>query len=159
MNSPSRCKEGLCGLLVACLATASYAGSNEEDWRAVAEKRISEHRQADAQVSVVNAEGKPVSGAVVRIEQLHPFPGVLLGLLVDSYPNLKEVVWSQEEPRNMGALSFLGPRLRSVIPRKIPLRYVARPERASPAEGKASDHVAEQKRLVEESLLPVPADE
>ena len=90
--------------------------------------------------------------AVARIEQLHPFPTELLAQVVESYPNLKEVVWSQEEPRNMGALSYIGPRLRAVIPRKIPLRHVARPERASPAEGKASDHVSEQNRLVEESL-------
>ncbi len=95
--------------------------------------------------------------AVARIEQLHPFPTELLTQLVESYPHLKEVVWSQEEPRNMGALSYIGPRLRAVIPRKIPLRHVARPERASPAEGKASDHVSEQNRLVEESLSSAAA--
>ena len=50
------------------------------------------------------------------------------------------MIWAQEEPRNMGALTFIGPRLRAVVPRKVPLRYVARPERASPAEGKPGDH-------------------
>jgi 2-oxoglutarate dehydrogenase E1 component len=90
--------------------------------------------------------------AVARIEELYPFPGADLDEVVRGYPNLQEVVWAQEEPRNMGALTFVGPRLRAVVPREIPLRYVARPERASPAEGKASDHQNEQQRIVLESL-------
>jgi 2-oxoglutarate dehydrogenase E1 component len=90
--------------------------------------------------------------AVARIEELYPFPTGDLEELVGSFPGLTEVVWAQEEPRNMGALTFVGPRLRAVVPREIPLRYVARPERASPAEGKASDHAREQQRIVLESL-------
>lgn len=90
--------------------------------------------------------------AVARIEELYPFPAERLDELVRSYPALEEVVWAQEEPRNMGALTFVGPRLRSVVPREVPLRYVARPERASPAEGKAAAHQREQNRIVLESL-------
>ncbi len=90
--------------------------------------------------------------AVGRIEEIYPFPGEQLADMVRSYPNLEEVVWAQEEPRNMGALTFVGPRLRGAVPRDIPLRHVARPERASPAEGKASDHVREQQRIVLETL-------
>lgn len=90
--------------------------------------------------------------AVARIEELYPFPAEQLADVVRSYPNLDEVVWAQEEPRNMGALTFVGPRLRGVVPRDVPLRYVARPERASPAEGKASDHAQEQQRIVLETL-------
>lgn len=90
--------------------------------------------------------------AVARIEELYPFPGARLDEMVRGYPNLDEVVWAQEEPRNMGALTFVGPRLRAVVPRDLPLRYVARPERASPAEGKAGDHQREQERIVLESL-------
>jgi 2-oxoglutarate dehydrogenase E1 component len=52
----------------------------------------------------------------------------------------------------MGALTYIGPRLRGVVPRKIPLSYVARPDRASPAEGKAKDHVKQQEALVVEAL-------
>ena len=78
--------------------------------------------------------------AVGRVELLYPFPAPALTELVESYPNLKEVVWAQEEPRNMGALTFIGPRLRSVVPRRVPLSHASRPERASPAEGKASAH-------------------
>ncbi len=90
--------------------------------------------------------------AVARVEELYPFPTEDLTALVSAYPDLEEVVWAQEEPRNMGALTFMGPRLRAVVPRELPLRYVARPERASPAEGKAGDHAREQERIVHETL-------
>jgi 2-oxoglutarate dehydrogenase E1 component len=96
--------------------------------------------------------------AIARIEELYPFPGGELESLVASYPGLEEVVWAQEEPRNMGALTFVGPRLRAVVPRSLPLRYVARPERASPAEGKGKDHVREQERIVREALGLAPAE-
>ncbi len=89
---------------------------------------------------------------VARVEEAFPFPRQALEALVSSFPNLREVVWVQEEPMNMGALSYIGPRLRSVVPRSIPLRPIARPERASPAEGKSKDHLREQKRIVEEAL-------
>jgi 2-oxoglutarate dehydrogenase E1 component len=90
--------------------------------------------------------------AIARIEMLYPFPGEELVQVVSGYPNLREVIWAQEEPRNMGALTYIGPRLRSVVPRRIPLSYVARPERASPAEGKAKDHLKQQEELVLRSL-------
>jgi 2-oxoglutarate dehydrogenase E1 component len=90
--------------------------------------------------------------AVARVELLYPFPGHAITEVVGSYKNLREVVWAQEEPRNMGALTYIGPRLRGVVPRKIPLSYVARPDRASPAEGKAKDHVKQQEALVVEAL-------
>jgi len=92
------------------------------------------------------------STAIVRVELLYPFPGAALESAVSAYPNLREVVWAQEEPRNMGALTYIGPRLRSVVPRRIPLAYVARPERASPAEGKSKDHVRQQEELVLRAL-------
>ena len=56
-------------------------------------------------------------------------------------------------PRNMGGLTFVGPRLRAVVPRNVPLRHVSRPERASTAEGKHSDHVKEQDRIAREALV------
>ncbi|HUF75836.1 MAG TPA: 2-oxoglutarate dehydrogenase E1 component [Longimicrobiales bacterium] len=96
--------------------------------------------------------GEAEGAAVARLELLYPFPGDALASLVATYPNLREVVWAQEEPRNMGALTYIGPRLRAVVPRKIPLSYVARPERASPAEGKAKDHVKQQDALVVDAL-------
>ncbi len=90
--------------------------------------------------------------AVARVELLYPFPADSLGSLLGRYPALEHVVWAQEEPRNMGALTFVGPRLRAVVPRTIPLSHVSRPDRASPAEGKARDHAAQQERLVLETL-------
>ena len=90
--------------------------------------------------------------AIARVEELYPFPGEELEALVRSYPKLKGVIWAQEEPTNQGALSYIGPRLRAVVPRNIPLKPVARPDRASPAEGKAKDHQDEQMRIVEEAL-------
>ncbi len=103
---------------------------------------IAGHAEREAATSV----------AVVRVEELYPFPAAALDELVASYPGLEEVVWTQEEPRNMGALTFVGPRLRGAVPRDIPLRYVARPERASPAEGRHVDHNREQQRIVREAL-------
>ncbi len=90
--------------------------------------------------------------AVARVEELYPFPKAALGELLAAYPSLEEVIWTQEEPRNMGALAYIGQRLRAVVPRTIPLRQVSRPERASPAEGKPKDHAREQSRIVHEAL-------
>ena len=77
--------------------------------------------------------------AIARLEELYPFPSSETQQLVARYPNLDEVVWVQEEPRNMGALAFVGSRLRTLVPRKVKLDYVTRPEHASPAEGKHID--------------------
>ena len=96
--------------------------------------------------------GEADTAAVGRLELLYPFPVAALTELIEHYPNLREVVWAQEEPRNMGGLTFVGPRLRSVVPRKVPLSYAARPERASPAEGKASLHAQQQEAVVLEAL-------
>jgi 2-oxoglutarate dehydrogenase E1 component len=90
--------------------------------------------------------------AVGRLELLYPFPGPALEELIALYPKLQEVVWAQEEPRNMGALTFVGPRLRAVVPRKVALSHSSRPERASPAEGKASHHGKQQDALVLDAL-------
>ncbi|MBM4184492.1 MAG: 2-oxoglutarate dehydrogenase E1 component, partial [Gemmatimonadetes bacterium] len=92
------------------------------------------------------------STALGRVESLYPFPGDDIVALVGAYPNLREVIWAQEEPRNMGALTYIGPRLRAVVPRRVPLAYVARPERASPAEGKNKDHVRQQEELILRAL-------
>ncbi len=98
--------------------------------------------------------------AVCRLEQLYPFPADDVREVAARYPRLREIIWTQEEPRNMGALSWVGPRLRGVIPRKVTLAYVARPERASPAEGKAKEHAARQNGLAMEALgLEAPEPE
>jgi len=83
-----------------------------------------------------------------RIELLYPFPGTEIGEYARRYPNLKEVVWVQEEPRNMGARKFVLPKIREVLPPSVTLTDVSRPERSSPAEGYPAAHKAEQERIV-----------
>jgi 2-oxoglutarate dehydrogenase E1 component len=95
--------------------------------------------------------------ALVRVEELYPWPQQDLERLVDAYDAVEEVVWAQEEPRNMGAWSYAEPRLRATAGNRIPVRYVGRPERASPAEGYKNTHDEAQARLVEEALAPLGA--
>ncbi len=97
----------------------------------------------------------PEAVAVVRLEQLYPFPRDALAAVVGGYPSLREVVWLQEEPRNMGAWSFVAPRLRELIPARVTIAYAGRPAMASPAEGSPERHAEQQARLLEEALAGV----
>jgi 2-oxoglutarate dehydrogenase E1 component len=88
--------------------------------------------------------------ALVRVEELYPWPHDDIARVVDSYPAIEDVVWVQEEPKNMGAWSFVWPRLRVSTGNAITIRYIGRPERASPAEGYSAEHTVEQQRIVSE---------
>lgn len=90
--------------------------------------------------------------ALARIEQLYPFPTALLRDLLARYPNAREVVWVQEEPENMGAWSFVFPRLHRITTGQRAIRYVGRAAGASTATGSHAVHVFEQKRIVDEAL-------
>jgi len=106
------------------------------------------------------AREEATSVAVARIEQLAPFQNSAIRGVIERYPNLAEIVWAQEEPRNMGAWSFMEPRLRELLAeskRAIPVRYAGRPERASPAEGSAETHATEQARILDAALTDAPA--
>jgi 2-oxoglutarate dehydrogenase E1 component len=92
--------------------------------------------------------------AVARVELLYPFARDQLAKLIGEYPNLKEIVWTQEEPRNMGAWSAMARRLPALIPEGVEFRYVGRPPRASPGEGYAAAHAREQERIVLTALTP-----
>jgi 2-oxoglutarate dehydrogenase E1 component len=95
--------------------------------------------------------------AIGRVELLYPFPQSQILELIESYPNLTEVVWVQEEPRNMGARAHMFPRLMQILPERLRFGYVGRPERASTGEGYPAAHVAEQSRIIETALdLSVP---
>ena len=95
--------------------------------------------------------------AVVRVEELYPFPGEALAELMDSYRHVDEVIWLQEEPQNMGAWTFVERPLRDILGANAhTLRYVGRPESASPAEGWAEAHAAEQHRIISEVFEGVP---
>lgn len=98
------------------------------------------------------AKGVPESVAVVRVEELYPWPHEEVARIVDGYPNIDEVAWVQEEPKNMGAWSFVAPRLRVSTGNALVIRYYGRPERSSPAEGYPSTHTEEQLRIVTEVL-------
>ena len=90
--------------------------------------------------------------AIGRVELLYPFPQSELMELVASYPNLHEVVWVQEEPRNMGARAFMSPRLLQMLPEALQFGYVGRPERAASGEGYPIAHATEQNRIVAAAL-------
>ncbi|HEY4236076.1 MAG TPA: hypothetical protein VGM45_01925, partial [Gaiellaceae bacterium] len=90
--------------------------------------------------------------AVARIEQLYPFPTERAQAVLAGYPNLREVVWAQEEPQNMGAWRAIRHRLEEAKPEGVPLLYVGRPWRASPSEGYPTAHLREQDRIVRVAL-------
>ncbi|HEV2978755.1 MAG TPA: 2-oxoglutarate dehydrogenase E1 component [Casimicrobiaceae bacterium] len=92
--------------------------------------------------------------AVVRLEQLYPFPHLDFKEQIAKYPNAKEVVWCQEEPQNQGAWYRLRAYLRSDIEEKQLLAYAGRPISASPAVGYASKHLAQQQQLVADAFAP-----
>jgi 2-oxoglutarate dehydrogenase E1 component len=104
----------------------------------------------DLVLSPRRAEAKDV--AVVRVELLYPFPCDEVRRVLAAYPDLETVVWAQEEPRNMGARKFVLPEIRDVIPPKVALVDVSRPERSSPAEGYAAAHRAQQRALIGEAF-------
>ncbi|NWG20062.1 MAG: 2-oxoglutarate dehydrogenase E1 component [Chloroflexi bacterium] len=96
--------------------------------------------------------------AVVRLEELYSFPGDELRAVLDGYPNLQEIVWLQEEPKNMGAWSYVAPRLRELVGPDRPISYAGRPESASPSEGSLALHTIEQQRLIAEALRAPAVD-
>jgi len=93
--------------------------------------------------------------AIVRVEELYPWPGNQIAQIVDLYPAIEEVVWAQEEPKNQGAWSYVAPRLRMSTGNALLTRYVGRPDRASPAEGYAEAHKKEQERIISEVNAPM----
>ncbi|HTD57608.1 MAG TPA: multifunctional oxoglutarate decarboxylase/oxoglutarate dehydrogenase thiamine pyrophosphate-binding subunit/dihydrolipoyllysine-residue succinyltransferase subunit [Solirubrobacteraceae bacterium] len=98
--------------------------------------------------------------AVGRVELLYPFPEQNIKDLMNRYPKLEEVVWVQEEPRNMGARAHMFPRLMQIMPERIHFGFVGRPERASPGEGYPAAHMTEQSRIVRTALdLGVPVSQ
>ncbi len=86
--------------------------------------------------------------AVVRLEQLYPWPKDTLAEVLRGYPQAEEVVWLQEEPENMGAWNFVHSRLHRLLRSTHLLRHVSRAESASPASGSAALHRLEQEDLL-----------
>jgi multifunctional 2-oxoglutarate metabolism enzyme len=90
--------------------------------------------------------------AIGRMELLYPFPQAEVLALAESYPALEEVVWVQEEPRNMGARAHMGPRLLQILPAHLKFGYIGRPERAASGEGYPVAHANEQNRIITTAL-------
>jgi 2-oxoglutarate dehydrogenase E1 component len=103
---------------------------------------------------IVGHEERAAAGnvSVVRVELLYPFPKQELQELFASYPSLKEIVWVQEEPKNMGARSYMKYRLDEILPDNLGYDYVGRELRASPGEGYSVAHRREQDRIVRVAL-------
>jgi 2-oxoglutarate dehydrogenase E1 component len=106
--------------------------------------------------------------AVVRLEQLYPFPEAELRAILARYPNARDVRWVQEEPANMGAWRAIRHRLEAVLPDGGTLRLVARKAAPTPASGWYSMHVEQERVLLERAFAdpggrplphtPIPAD-
>ncbi|REJ79246.1 MAG: multifunctional oxoglutarate decarboxylase/oxoglutarate dehydrogenase thiamine pyrophosphate-binding subunit/dihydrolipoyllysine-residue succinyltransferase subunit [Acidobacteria bacterium] len=90
--------------------------------------------------------------AIARLEQFYPFPKTGIEELVSRFKNLKEVVWVQEEPKNMGGWMFVAPRLSDLFAGAMPVSYVGREPSASPATGNYIVHELEQNKLLNEAL-------
>jgi 2-oxoglutarate dehydrogenase E1 component len=105
-----------------------------------------------AREKLAKEKGRQPDVVAWRVEELYPFPAEEVGRLCDYYANLEEVVWLQEEPRNMGAWTYVAPRLRDLLRNRYPLMYVGRTRRSSPSEGSYKWHLREQARLIEAAL-------
>jgi len=92
--------------------------------------------------------------AIARVEMIYPFAKEQLEALIASYPNLKEIAWVQEEPRNMGAWKVMSRRMPGLLPEGVELIYIGRQGRASTSEGYSGAHVLEQERIVLTALTP-----
>src|SRR5438094_937649 len=99
--------------------------------------------------------------ALCRVEQLYPFPEQDLRPVLERYPNLEDVVWLQEEPRNMGAWGYMRLRLAQLIDGRWPLHYIGRPRSSSPAEGSSAWHALNQETIIKQAydLTESRADE
>jgi 2-oxoglutarate dehydrogenase E1 component len=95
---------------------------------------------------------KDITTALVRLEQISPFPHWKVKEIMKSYPNAKKVIWAQEEPQNMGSFSYVYFKFASLLTEmgsKAQFGYVGRPDRASPATGSVYRHKIEQAEIIE----------
>ncbi len=96
---------------------------------------------------------KSQNTVIVRVEQLYPFPRVQLTPYLNGMGKLSRLVWAQEEPKNMGAYSYIAPKLQTLLEelgkRKLQVEYAGRTERASPAVGSHHQHQKEQQSIID----------
>jgi 2-oxoglutarate dehydrogenase E1 component len=87
--------------------------------------------------------------AVVRVEQLYPFPAEEIMGMVKRYSKTTQIVWAQEEPKNMGAWDFMNYRIKKLVGKDLPVNYVGRRRSSTPAEGSKSLHYANQAMITQ----------
>ena len=89
---------------------------------------------------------------ILRIEELYPFPAEILANYLDKYTRVKEIVWVQEEPQNMGAWNYVAPQLQELKRGNQTIRYIGRPARAATSEGDLESHKKEQEKILRETF-------
>ena len=110
-------------------------------------------RESSTTTSPVTRPGRRrIPTALIRIEQLYPFPARAVSDVVGAYPTVEEMIWAQEEPLNMGAYRSIRHRLRTRSPQACRCAMSGRTWRASPSEGYPAAHLMEQERIVTEAL-------
>ncbi len=85
-------------------------------------------------------------------EEIYPFPMDAVKEIIERYPYLRESKWLQEEPKNMGAWTFVEPLLNKLVPRGVEIEYIGRRRRSSPSEGDPIVHKKEQNRILTKSV-------
>jgi 2-oxoglutarate dehydrogenase E1 component len=90
--------------------------------------------------------------AILRVEQIYPFPGEQLDALLDQYTDTNELIWCQEEPKNQGAWDFIKQRIPAFVNKRWQLDYVGREPSSAPAVGSARLHALEQKKVINDAL-------
>jgi 2-oxoglutarate dehydrogenase E1 component len=91
--------------------------------------------------------------AIVRVEQLYPFPSDEFWAELASFPNFRELVWCQEEPENQGAWHQIKHRFLGLLEGDVALRYAGRPMSAAPAVGHFKSHIEQHKKVIEDALF------
>ena len=105
------------------------------------------------ELAEVRAERQLGDVALVRLEQLYPFPSDEIRALLEGYPDGVEVMWCQEEPRNMGAWPMMDEWMGELLGGRPP-RYAGRPRAASPATGNPKKHKTERAALLDAAFAP-----
>ena len=109
------------------------------------------------ELAAAREEKKGNNVAIVRVEQLYPFPEERLASILERYQGVTDLVWVQEEPRNMGAWRFVWEHMQRLLEsRRLELRYVGRPASAAPATGSYRKHLEEQAAVIEAAFAPPP---
>jgi 2-oxoglutarate dehydrogenase E1 component len=94
--------------------------------------------------------------ALIRVEQLYPFPRDMLKAELEKYKNAQDVIWCQEEPQNQGAWFQIQHHLRACLANGQSITYAGRGRSPSPATGHTNDHVIEQQQLIADALVNAP---